>query len=190
MQPKPVQPGGPPLILGGMAWPALERIGLADGWVTSSRTDLSRIAEGIAVVKAAAEQAGRDPGKLRFICRGVVRAGAPASGQDSQRLLLSGSHLQIRDDTAWLAEQGVTEVFYDLNWDPQIGSPHADPDGRPPPSSSRPRPGASLAGLSSPSLSQASRPRCGSRSPPPRSGWPPPASPGCWTRARSRSWAR
>ena len=53
---------------------------------------------------------------------------APASGQDSQRLLLSGSHLQIRDDTAWLAEQGVTEVFYDLNWDPQIGSPHADQD--------------------------------------------------------------
>jgi len=129
VQPKPVQPGGPPLILGGMAKPALERIGrLADGWVTSSRTDLSRIAEGIAVVKAAAEQAGRDPEKLRFICRGVVRAGAPASGQDSQRLLLSGSHQQIREDTAWLAEQGVTEVFYDLNWDPQIGSPQADKD--------------------------------------------------------------
>jgi hypothetical protein len=80
------------------------------------------------VVKAAAMQAGRDPEKLRFICRGVVRAGAPASGQDSQRLLLSGSHQQIREDTAWLAEQGVTEVFYDLNWDPQIGSPHADRD--------------------------------------------------------------
>jgi probable F420-dependent oxidoreductase len=129
VQPKPVQPGGPPVILGGMAKPALERIGrLADGWVTSSRTDLSRIAEGIAVVKAAAEQAGRDPGKLRFICRGVVRAGAPVSGQDSQRLLLSGSHQQIRDDAAWLGEQGVTELFYDLNWDPQIGSPLADPE--------------------------------------------------------------
>jgi probable F420-dependent oxidoreductase len=126
--PKPVQPAGPPVILGGMAKPALERIGrLADGWVTSSRTDLSRIADGIAVVRGAAEQAGRDPDQLRFICRGVVRAGAPVSGQDSQRLLLSGSHQQIRDDAAWLGEQGVTELFYDLNWDPQIGSPTADP---------------------------------------------------------------
>jgi hypothetical protein len=26
-----------------------------------------------------------------------------------------------------LAGQGVTEVFFDLNWDPQIGSPDADP---------------------------------------------------------------
>ncbi len=128
VRPKPVQPGGPPVILGGMAKPALERIGrVADGWVTSSRTDLTKIADGIAVVKAAAEEAGRDPAALRFICRGVVRAGAPVSGQDSQRLLLSGGHQQIRDDAAWLGEQGVTELFYDLNWDPQIGSPDADP---------------------------------------------------------------
>ena len=28
---------------------------------------------------------------------------------------------------SWLAAQGVTEVFYDLNWDPQIGSPDVDP---------------------------------------------------------------
>ena len=44
--PKPVQAGGPPVLLGGMARPALERVGrVADGWVTSSRTDLSRVGE-------------------------------------------------------------------------------------------------------------------------------------------------
>jgi probable F420-dependent oxidoreductase len=126
--PKPVQPGGPPILLGGGAPAALARAGrIADGWLTASRTDLARIADGIEVVKSAARDAGRDPDAVRIICRGVVRAGAEAVGSQGERLLLSGSYDQIRADTGWLAERGVTEVFYDLNWDPQIGSPDADP---------------------------------------------------------------
>ena len=126
--PSPVQAGGPPVLLGGSARPALQRAGrLADGWVTSSRADLSRIGEGIEVVRSAAQDAGRDPGAIRIICRGVVRTGAHAPG-DGGRRRLSGSYEQIRADTAWLADQGVTEVFYDLNWDPEVGSPDADPD--------------------------------------------------------------
>lgn len=128
MAPNPVQRGGPPILLGGMARPALERIGrVGDGWVTSSRTDLSRISELIAVVRDAAAAAGRDPHRLRIVCRGVVRAGQEAAGPDGQRLLLSGSYEQIRADTDWIAGQGVTELFYDLNWDPQIGTPDGDP---------------------------------------------------------------
>jgi alkanesulfonate monooxygenase SsuD/methylene tetrahydromethanopterin reductase-like flavin-dependent oxidoreductase (luciferase family) len=126
--PKPVQPGGPPVLLGGMARPALERIGrIADGWLTSSRTDLSRIGEGIGVVRESAEAAGRDPATMRVICRGVVRAGTPVQAEDGSRLLLSGSVDQIREDADWLFKRGVTELFYDLNWDPQVGAPDADP---------------------------------------------------------------
>jgi probable F420-dependent oxidoreductase len=127
--PKPVQPGGPPILLGGLARPALERAGaIADGWVTSSRTDLSRIAEGVGVIRDAASRAGRDPDALRIVCRGVVRAGAEVlADEGGGRLLLSGHPDQIREDTRWLGEQGVTEVFYDLNWDPQVGSPDVDP---------------------------------------------------------------
>jgi probable F420-dependent oxidoreductase len=128
MLPKPVQPGGPPVLLGGMARPALERIGrIADGWLTSSRTDLSRIGDGIAVVREAAGAAGRDPAALRVICRGVVRAGAPVQAENGSRVLLSGHVDQIREDTDWLFKRGVTELFYDLNWDPQVGAPDADP---------------------------------------------------------------
>src|SRR5215467_11762155 len=59
--PLPVQRPGPPVLLGGAVPRALQRIGtLADGWITSSRADLSRIGEGIAVIKAAAADAGRD----------------------------------------------------------------------------------------------------------------------------------
>jgi probable F420-dependent oxidoreductase len=126
--PRPVQPGGPPILLGGTAPVALRRVGrIADGWVTSSRADLSKIAESIAIVREAASAAGRDPAALRIICRGVVRAGEPASDAGGGRLVLSGSHAQIRADVDWLADQGVTEVFFDLNWDPRIGSPDANP---------------------------------------------------------------
>jgi probable F420-dependent oxidoreductase len=125
--PPPVQAGGPPVLLGGLARPALERVGrIADGWITSSRTDLARVDHLIAIIKESAAAAGRDPESLRFICRGVVRAGAPVTGPDGQRLLLSGDYDQIRADTERLAAAGVTEVFYDLNWDPQIGSPDVD----------------------------------------------------------------
>jgi probable F420-dependent oxidoreductase len=131
MAPKPVQRPGPPILLAGLVPAALERAGrLADGWVTSSRTDLSRIGEGIKVVRGAAERAGRDPGAIRIVCRGVVRAGTPVTvPEGGGRVLLSGRYADIRGDAQWLAEQGVTELFYDLNWDPLIGSPTADPIG-------------------------------------------------------------
>jgi probable F420-dependent oxidoreductase len=131
--PLPVQRPGPPILLGGMVPRALERAGrFADGWITSSRADLSRIAEPIAVIRAAAEEAGRDPTALRVICRGVVRAGVPMRvPEGGGRVLLSGGFDDIRADTQWLSEQGVTEIFYDLNWDPLVGSPDADPVGAP-----------------------------------------------------------
>lgn len=129
--PKPVQRPGPPVLLGGMAPQALRRAGrLADGWITSSRTDLSRIGEGIEVIRTAAAEAGRDPAAIRIICRGVVRAGATAVvPEGGGRVLLSGSYEDIRADTEWLGQQGVTEVFYDLNWDPLVGAPDANPVG-------------------------------------------------------------
>ena len=124
--PPPVQRPGPPILLGGMSRPAMERAGrIADGWVTASSADLSRIAEAAKVVQETAAAAGRGP--VRIVCRGVVRAGKPAlSSVSAERLLLSGSYAQIREDVAWLESCGVTEVFYDLNWDPLIADPAGD----------------------------------------------------------------
>src|SRR5690606_15645764 len=91
MDPKPVQRPHPPILLGGSAEPALRRAGrLCDGWVSSSRADPRRLGEAVTVVSAAAEQAGRDPASLRFICRAAVRvrpAGArqgPLTGTPDQ----------------------------------------------------------------------------------------------------------
>ena len=112
-----------------MARPAMERAGrIAEGWITSSRADLSNIREAADMISGAAAAAGRDPDVVRIICRGVVLAGDEAKGPDGGRRLLSGSFAQIREDTAWLGEQGVTELFYDLNWDPRVGNPAVAPE--------------------------------------------------------------
>jgi probable F420-dependent oxidoreductase len=126
--PRPVQTPGPPVLLGGMSRPAIERAGrIADGWITSSRADLSKIGAAVATIREAASVAGRNPDAVRIVCRGVVLADAEEKGPDGGRRLLSGSFAQIREDAAWLGEQGVTELFYDLNWDPQVGSPSVEP---------------------------------------------------------------
>jgi probable F420-dependent oxidoreductase len=123
MDPRPVQPGGPPILLGGTADIALRRAGrVAAGWVSSSRARLDDIAHGTQVVRRAAEEAGRDPDEIRIVVRGVVQA-----GRRDDRLPLSGDWAQIRAGAQLYAEAGVTELFYDLNWDPLIGSPDADP---------------------------------------------------------------
>nr|WP_042190836.1 TIGR03619 family F420-dependent LLM class oxidoreductase [Kibdelosporangium sp. MJ126-NF4]CEL19629.1 luciferase-like protein [Kibdelosporangium sp. MJ126-NF4]CTQ94571.1 luciferase-like protein [Kibdelosporangium sp. MJ126-NF4] len=117
MTPRPVQRPGPPVLLGGFVQAALQRAGrLADGWVSSAEADLDTIASQIAIVRTAAAEAGKDPAAVRVVSRGVVRPGERVGR-------LSGSYSQIRADAEWLGEQGVTELFYDLNWDPRIGNP-------------------------------------------------------------------
>ncbi|MEU9886021.1 TIGR03619 family F420-dependent LLM class oxidoreductase [Sphaerisporangium sp. NPDC051011] len=123
--PKP-RPGPPPVLLGGTAEVALRRAGeLADGWISSSRADLATIHEQIYIVKDAARKAGRDPESLRFICRGVTKvreAGLP------DRPRLTGSPQEIRADVEALASTGLTELFHDLNFDPEISALDTDPD--------------------------------------------------------------
>jgi probable F420-dependent oxidoreductase len=123
MAPRPVQPAGPPILLGGTADAALRRAGrLAAGWVSSSRATLNDIARATQIVRRAAEESGRDPDSIRIVVRGVVQA-----GRRDDRLPLSGNWEQIRAGAELFEEAGVTELFYDLNWDPLIGSPDVDP---------------------------------------------------------------
>lgn len=122
VDPKPVQRPHPPLLFGGNADASLRRAGrMADGWVSSSRADLASLADSIAVVRTAAADAGRDPFSLRFIARAVVKV------RSTTRAPLTGTLEEIREDLAALADAGMTEAFLDLNFDPRIGDPQADP---------------------------------------------------------------
>lgn len=122
--PKPVQRPGPPLLLGGSAEPALRRAGrLADGWISSSQFPETELAKAVATLRAAREGAGRGTDDLRVVVRAVVRVRDEDDGRP-----FTGTPDKIRDDFARYAEHGVTELFVDLNFDEQIGSPDADPD--------------------------------------------------------------
>ncbi len=122
----PVQRPHPPLLLGGAAAPALRRAGrLAQGWISSSRQDLTRIGESMQLVRDGAREAGRDPDALRFLVRGLVELVDADPGPE--RRPLRGTRDQILEDLAALRARGVTEVFLDLNFSPRVGSPEVDP---------------------------------------------------------------
>jgi probable F420-dependent oxidoreductase len=125
--PPPVQRPHPPVLLGGAAAPALRRAGrLAQGWICSSRQDLTRIGERIETVRAGALEAGRDPDAVRIVLRGLVDLLDEDPG--GQRRPLRGTRDQVLDDLAALRAEGVTEVLVELNLSPRVGYPDADAD--------------------------------------------------------------
>jgi probable F420-dependent oxidoreductase len=125
LSPPPVQRPHPPVLLGGAAAPALRRAGrLAQGWISSSRSDLTRIGASIETVRDGAREAGRDPESVQILVRGLVDLLDDDPGR--QRRPLQGTREQVLDDLAALRAQGVTEVFLDLNFSPRVNSPDVD----------------------------------------------------------------
>jgi probable F420-dependent oxidoreductase len=123
VDPRPVQQPHPPILLGGSAEPALRRAGrLADGWISASRFEAAKVPSAIATIRAAAADAGRDPDAVRVVIRGSVRV-----RDRDEDTPLTGTVAKIRADMARYAEAGVTELFVDLNFDEEIGTPTADP---------------------------------------------------------------
>jgi probable F420-dependent oxidoreductase len=72
MDPKPVQPGGPPVWIGGDSEAALRRVGrLGDGWMAMADSDdvVLSAPQKRAIIQAAAEAAGRDPARIGLQAR-------------------------------------------------------------------------------------------------------------------------
>jgi probable F420-dependent oxidoreductase len=78
IEPPPVQPGGPPLLVGGRSEAALRRAGrLGDGWLPIW-VSAERFQEGMAQVRRHAAAAGRDPEALAaaVVCPALVGDGS------------------------------------------------------------------------------------------------------------------
>jgi probable F420-dependent oxidoreductase len=101
-EPKPVQPGGPPVLFAGTLTDRnRERItNLGDGWIPIMGATHEEIGAGVAALKDAWEAAGRDSRRLK------VRAPLPIVRRDDGSRDLDGTLA----GAAALAEIGVTEV--------------------------------------------------------------------------------
>lgn len=108
--PKPLQPGGPPVIIAAREEPAVRRTGrIADGFNPVARRweDLERM---IGWYREAAAAAGRGGGRV------IVRANSTVGGRlPEPRDALTGSFEQIAEDLRRLRALGVDEVFFDMN---------------------------------------------------------------------------
>jgi probable F420-dependent oxidoreductase len=123
VDPRPVQQPHPPILLGGSAEPALRRAGrLADGWISASRFPAAQLPDAVRMIREAATDAGRETSSYRIIIRAAVRV--RESDEEQQ---FSGTIDKIKRDFDDYAAHGATELFVDLNFDEQIGTPDADP---------------------------------------------------------------
>jgi probable F420-dependent oxidoreductase len=125
VDPKPVQQPHPPILLGGSAAKALQRAGrLAEGWISSSKFPAADIPAAIDTIREGAGAAGRNPDDVRIIVRGSFKLRDTDHPDDPA---LTGTVDKLNADLSVYADAGVTEIFLDLNFDEQIGSPDADP---------------------------------------------------------------
>lgn len=115
---RPVQRPHPPVLLGGAAPAALRRAGrLAEGWISSTKQDLTVLDRSVALVREGAREAGRDPGAVRVVVRVVPELDVTRTGS------FTGSVEQVRADLTALAALGATEVLVDLNFSARVVSP-------------------------------------------------------------------
>ena len=126
-RPKPHQRPRPPILLGGYAPAAVRRAAArADGYL-GGNVPLERIVPLIDELRGAVAAAGRDPGAFRVVCRGAVRLHDEPLADDGRRPLWGGLD-QIRADVDHYRAAGLDELFVELNFDPAVAGPDADPE--------------------------------------------------------------
>src|SRR5918999_6575583 len=118
--PKPLQAGGPPLLVGAGTVAGAERtgrMGLGLNPIAGSplQPTLDALGEFIQTFRRAAESAGHDPGVLPV----VVRVNGPITERAlDERAPLTGSVDQVLDDLARLETFGVNEVMWSMGTKP------------------------------------------------------------------------
>ena len=122
--PRPIQPGGPPIWVGGESAAALKRtVKLGTGWYPGNNNQQSpmdtpaRLKSGIARLHKVANEAGRDPKSIDIGL--IVQSPFDWQRQDTQdksaRRMFTGTSADMRGDATAMAEAGVGHVALRLD---------------------------------------------------------------------------
>ncbi len=122
LEPKPVQRPYPPIWIGGESGPSVRRAArVGDAWYPIGSNNkhlldtLPRLGAGIARLRKATAEAGRDPASVGIAFR-VKRYGAavPPLASDGERRLFSGGEADLIADLRALRDMGVTAIDIDF----------------------------------------------------------------------------
>jgi probable F420-dependent oxidoreductase len=114
--PKPVQPGGIPLLLGAFAPASQERAArVADGImpVAGRSTTVEKLSRTISSFREMVRRVGRNPDELKWILR--VHNSLNEEKAAEPRALLGGTPQQAAEDLPRVRKLGIDHVFYDMN---------------------------------------------------------------------------
>ena len=121
-EPKPIQPGGPKVWVGGESGRALRRLAaLGDVWYPiaggNPKAPLDTLAAydaALSKLRQAAEQAGRDPGSIGLAYSAMAHSDQEQQSLDGGRMLMTGSAAARQDDVAALAERGLSTMIVNV----------------------------------------------------------------------------
>ncbi|MEU4196381.1 TIGR03619 family F420-dependent LLM class oxidoreductase [Kribbella sp. NPDC026611] len=112
VNPKPVQVGGPPIVVGTASPAGLERAGRAGVGINLNTAPLDDLKSMITTFKNAAAGASHDPDVQPIVIR--VNEEITPQPLSGDRLPLAGSPEQIAEDLQQLEALGVTEAFWSM----------------------------------------------------------------------------
>lgn len=119
LNPKPVQPGGPPILIGALSPAGIQRAArIADGLnpIAASRQALEGA---VTAFRSAAQAAGRDASSLKIMVRVNQRITSEPLPAES-RPFLGGSPDQIAADIAGLQPLNIDHIFIRVGFAPSL----------------------------------------------------------------------
>ena len=119
INPKPVQKGGIPILMGFNTLAAVKRAARLADIVNPIASTVEALESAVTTFRSAAQEAGRDPSILKVI----VRANVPITATplpEGKRPFLGGSPEQIAQDLTRVQQLNVDEVFFSDQASPTV----------------------------------------------------------------------
>jgi len=119
INPKPVQKGGIPILMGFNTLAAIKRAARLADILNPIASTIEALESAVTAFRSAAQEAGRDPSTLKVFVRANVPITATPLPED-KRPLLGGSPEQIAQDLTRVQKLKVDEVFFSDQASPTV----------------------------------------------------------------------